>query len=241
MQAFLKSERCKSANLSSLIMSLSLGSNVPSILIDTMKEIIPHCMFMTSYGMTETGGSISMPQPKELEECPNTVGRLISGVRVKIVNTTTKDKCGIEEEGEICVKMPIPVMGYLRDESANQNSYDKDGYFVTGDVGYFDESGRLFISGRKKETFKNRGFSIWPAEIEDVIQKCPAVCYASVVNVYDDEIMSDLIAAVVVKNDQNSITAQEIYSLVAGKHSFIRLIFNYDLQYFFLTFFRSTR
>lgn len=190
---------------------------MPSILIDTMKEVIPHCIFRTSYGLSETGGGVSMTRPKELEECPNTVGRLVPGVRVKIVNIDTNEKCGIGEEGEICVKIPVPIIGYLRDETANKTSFDDEGYFITGDIGCFDETGRLFVSGRRKEIFKNRGFSLWPTEIEDIIQKHQAVRHACVVNVYDDEIMSDLVTAVVVKNEHHPITADEIYSLIAGK------------------------
>lgn len=190
---------------------------MPSVLIETMKNVIPNSIFITSYGLSETGGGVSITRPKELEECPNTVGRLVPGVQVKIVNIESNEKCGIGEEGEIFVKIPVPINGYLRDETANQTSFDKEGYFITGDIGYFDETGRLYVSGRRKEIFKCRSYSLWPTEIEDIIQKHEAIRHACVVNVYDDEVMSDLVTAVVVKNEHNTITAEEVYSLVAGK------------------------
>lgn len=136
---------------------------------------------------------------------------------MKIINENTNERCGISEEGEVYVKTTIPAMGYFRDEVANRSAFDEEGYFITGDIGYFDEAGRLFISGRKKEMFKVRGFVIWPSEIEDVILKNHAVRYACVINVYDDGIASDLAAAVIVRNEQYTITKDEICKLVTGK------------------------
>lgn len=167
--------------------------------------------------MTEICGSASCTLPNELEEHPNSGGQLVPGVQVKIINENTGEKCGIGEEGEIYVKMAIPTLGYYKDETTTKNSFDKDGYFISGDLGYFDESGRLIIIGRKKEIFKNCGFAVWPAELESLIVKNPAVQDACVVSVYDDEIMSDLPAAVVVRRENHSITKDEIYSIIAGK------------------------
>lgn len=182
-----------------------------------MKELIPQCVLMTTYGLTETGGSVTNTLPRELEEYPNTVGSLMSGVQMKIINEDTHKKCIIGEVGEMFVKVSVPSMGYFRDEIANRDSFDEDGYSITGDIGHFDESGRLYISGRKKDIFKNRGYSIWPTELENIIQKSSAVRQVCVVNIFDDEIMSDLPAAVVVKNEQHTITADEIYALVASE------------------------
>lgn len=182
-----------------------------------MKEALPHCLLMTAYGMTEIGGGVSVTLPNELLEHPTTAGHLIRGTRVKLINDQTGERCGINEEGEIHIKTSIPPMGYFRDEKANLSAFDQEGFFITGDIGYFDEVGRLYISGRKKEMFKVRNFVIWPAELEDVIQKHPAVRYACVVNVYDEEVASDLAAAVVVKNEQLQVTEDEIIKLIAGK------------------------
>lgn len=216
IQAFLKSDRCKSADLSSLTTCFSIGGYTPSIVNETIKVLVPHCIFLTAYGITETGGGVSITKPKELDEFPNTVGHLVSGIHVKVVNIQTNEKCGIGEEGEICVKIPVPIMGYLKDETESQVAFDDEGYFITGDIGYFDECGRLFINGRRKEIFKNRSFPVWPAEIEDVIQKHQAIRHACVVNLWDDDLATDLVTAVVVKNENYSISADEIYELVAG-------------------------
>lgn len=217
LQAFLKSERCQKADLSSLVACFPIGGFIPSVLVQTMKRIIPKCLLLTTYGMTETGGSISCTTPNELEEYPNSTGRLVPGVEVKIINEKTGKKCGILEEGEIYAKVPVSSMGYYKDEIATREAFDDEGYFITGDLGYFDESGRLYVVGRKKEIFKNCGFAVWPAELENLIIQHPGVQTACVVSVYDYDVMSELPAAVVVKADESSITEEEVYAIVASK------------------------
>lgn len=217
LQAFLKSERCEKADLSSLISCFPIGGFVPSVLVQTMKKIIPKCLLLTTYGMTEVGGSLSCTTPNELEEYPKSAGRLVPGVEVKIIHEQTGEKCGIGEEGEIYAKVPVPSMGYYKDEIATREAFDSEGYFITGDLGYFDDTGRLYIVGRKKEIFKNCGFAVWPAELENLIVKHPNVQTASVVSVYDNDVMSDLPAALVVKVDGSSITEKDVYAIIAGE------------------------
>ncbi|XP_055297009.1 probable 4-coumarate--CoA ligase 1 [Sitodiplosis mosellana] len=217
IQAFLKSERCENADLSSLLVCFSVGGFVPSVLVQTLKKLVPKCLLLTTYGMTEVCGSATCTLPNELEEQPNSGGRLVPGFIIKIINENTGEKCGIGEEGEIYIKTLMPSVGYYKDETATRNSFDKEGYFISGDLGYFDGSGRLIIIGRKKEIFKNCGFAIWPAELESLIVNNPAIKDASVVSVFDDDIMSDLPAAVVVKKESHSITEDEVYAIIADK------------------------
>lgn len=223
IQAFLKSERCESADLSSLFLCIAVGASVLPILVQTLKKLAPKCLLLTTYGCTEIGGGATCTLPNELEDHPNSGGRLVPGVEMKVIDVKTGEKCGIGEEGEIYIKMPMPSLGYYKDETATQNSFDEEGYFISGDLGYFDESGRLIIIGRKKEIFKNCGFAIWPAELESIIINNPAVKEASVVSVYDEQIMSELPAAVVVKKENHSITEDEIYSIIAGKNNLIEI------------------
>lgn len=107
---------------------------------------------------------------------------------------------------------------------ATKNAFDSDGYFITGDLEYFNADGRLSIIGRKKEIFKNRGFAIWPIELENLILKHPAVKVATVVSVYDDEMMTDLPAAVVIKQDGFLITEKQICDIIAGNVLFVNSI-----------------
>lgn len=204
-----------------------IGSVVPTVLIESAKQIMPRCFLMTGYAMTEVCTGVAMTVPNEMLEFPKSSGRCVPGVQVKIINNAG-EKCGINEDGEIHVRSPIPALGYYQDEIATKSAFDAENFFASGDIGLFDESGRIHIVGRKKEIFKNHGFAVSPAEIEDVILKNAAIQNACVVNVYDDDIMSDLPAAVVIVKDKNSITEDEVYSLVAGKNeNHIRLNSNY--------------
>lgn len=195
-------------------MCVIAGAILPVNLIDLMKKFIPHCMKLNGYGLTEVG-SISFTAPMELEKYIGTVGMLTSNVEVKIINESG-EKCGVGEEGEIFAKTPISYLGYYKNEEATKKSYDEEGYFMTGDLGYFDETNRLYIIGRKNEFFKSRDFAISTAEIENILLENQAICAACVVSIYDDKMITNLPAAVVVKNEQYSITEEKVYSLIAG-------------------------
>lgn len=168
--------------------------------------------------MTEIGGSASTTKPNELDEFPNIVGSLLPGVSIKIISSETNERCGIGEEGEICIKIPVRVLGYYENEEANRAAFDAQGYFITGDIGHIDESGRLFVTGRKTEIFKNCGFFVSPTELENIIIKHPLVQEVCVVSVFDDEIATDLPAAVIVRTKNSLITEHDVYSLIAGKY-----------------------
>lgn len=217
----LKSEQSQIADLSSLQQCILVGAQISHSLVNTMKQIIPNCAHITRYGATEIGG-MTRTIGNELEQYPGTVGRLSSNVQMKLINENTGERCGVGEKGEIFVKVLVPSMGYYKDETANRNAFDDEGYFITGDLGYFDESGRLYIDGRKNEFFKSRDFAISPVEIENILLEHPAIRLACVVSIYDDELMTNLPAAVIVKMEQHTITENEVYSLISGKTSINR-------------------
>lgn len=217
LQNVLKSDRSKTDDLSTLGLHILLGGHIPTVLVQSSKEILPKSVIITAYGLTEIGGGATLTAPTDLEQFPGSVGCLVPGTSIKLIDELTGKECGIGEKGEICVKLSIPSMGYFRDDEANRNAFDADGYFKSGDIGYFDESGRLYVSGRKKEIFKNRGYAIWPAEIEDVLLKNHAIRNVCVTPVFDEDMVSELPAAVVIKNESNSITRDEVYAIVADQ------------------------
>ncbi|XP_031638217.1 4-coumarate--CoA ligase-like 7 [Contarinia nasturtii] len=216
-QAIITSERARTTDLSSILKCFVIGSSVPQVLLENVQTIIPNCALFTIYGTTEVCGAISRTAPNELEQHPNSAGRLVPGANIKIINDSTGAKCGIEEEGEIYLKLPISSMGYYKDEMATRNSSDSEGYFISGDLGYFDRFGRLIINGRKKDVFKSCSYPVWPIEIENLILKHGSIKNVSVVGVYDDEKMTELPAAVVIRQEECSITENEVYNIVAGQ------------------------
>lgn len=194
-----------------------VGSFLPKPIIDSQREASPTCFLTTGYGMTELGSGISMTLPNELYLRPATVGRLMTGVRIKIVDVNTGENCGPNEEGEITAITTIPFSGYYSDKEATRDATDNDGFFRTGDIGYFDSDGYLFIVGRNKEIFKNRGFFVRPIEIEDILFASPNIKAACVVNVFDAQNVNELPAALVVKQNCAAITADDVAALISER------------------------
>lgn len=120
------------------------------------------------YGLTETSPILTAETNRD--KCPGSVGVPLPSVDLKIVN---KDKDGT---GEVYVKGPSIMLGYYNDKKKTKEAFDDDGYFKTGDYGYLNEDGFLFLTGRKSDTIVLRnGKNIYPDEIEVLINKIPYV------------------------------------------------------------------
>lgn len=77
-----------------------------------------------------------------------------------MVDVTTRNKLGHNQEGEICLKGPTKMKGYLGNEKQTREIFDEDGYLKTGDIGYYDEDGYIFIVDRIKELIKYKGYQV---------------------------------------------------------------------------------
>jgi acyl-CoA synthetase (AMP-forming)/AMP-acid ligase II/enoyl-CoA hydratase/carnithine racemase len=139
------------------------------------------------YGMTEaspvTHGNYIDP-----EKCrPNTVGVAIANTECRIVDVATGKDLGPNEEGEILIRGPQIMKGYLNDEAATAQTVDKDGWLHTGDIGIIDDEGRYRVYDRVKELIKYKGFQVPPAELEGILLTHPAVADAAVIPAPDVE------------------------------------------------------
>ena len=135
---------------------------------------------LNGYGMTETSPVISMNVPWANK--PGSVGRPIPGVDVRIIDNRGTD-LGRDTEGEIAVRGPNVMAGYLNHPEFTAERHTDDGFFLTGDLGLIDADGYLFIHGRKKELIIISGENVSPAEIEAVLLGHPMVADAAVVGV----------------------------------------------------------
>lgn len=105
----------------------------------------------------------------------------------------------------------------MNNDAANKSTYDSDGWLRTGDLGYFDENGVLFLIDRKKDMFKHANHQISPIELEMFIEQNIDVAAVCVVGIPDDA-TETLPAAVVIRNDvNNQISENDIFNLIAGK------------------------
>ncbi|MBD0840251.1 4-coumarate--CoA ligase family protein [Streptomyces sp. TRM68416] len=141
-----------------------------------------------AYGMTELSpGTHVVPLDAMREAPPGTVGRLIAGTEMRIVSLDDPDKdLGVGEDGEILIRGPQVMKGYLGRPDATAAMIDTDGWLHTGDVGHVDADGWLFVVDRVKELIKYKGFQVAPAELEALLLTHPGIADAAVIGVQDD-------------------------------------------------------
>ncbi len=114
----------------------------------------------------------------------------------------------VGEVGEIICNSPLASQGYYKDTRATEDSF-RNGWFYTGDLGYFDEEGYLYVVGRRKDMIKSGGISIYPLEIEEVLYSHPEVLEAAVIGLPDPE-WGEVTKAVVVLKEKAGTQAQEL-------------------------------
>lgn len=151
-----------------------------------LQRILPaDAPFTQIWAMTETACIASCLYPPENDDT-GSVGRFMPSIDVKLVDVDDPDtEVGpYDTRGELCVRGPNVVRGYLDNSKANAESWDRDGYFHTGDIALCDGETKLwYIVDRKKELIKVRGFQCAPAEIEGVLLQHPAVADVAVIGV----------------------------------------------------------
>ncbi|MET8246096.1 4-coumarate--CoA ligase family protein [Streptomyces sp. NPDC005202] len=142
-----------------------------------------------AYGMTELSpGTHVVPLDAMREAPPGAVGKLIAGTEMRIVSLADPDKdLGVGEVGEILIRGPQVMKGYLGRPDATAAMIDADGWLHTGDVGHVDAGGWLFVVDRVKELIKYKGFQVAPAELEALLLTHPGIADAAVIGVYNDD------------------------------------------------------
>lgn len=195
-------------DLSSLRVASTGGTTVPQRLIERMQALIGDAV-MTGYGLTETAGSVTntaIGDPARV--IVETTGRPLSNIELRIVDADHADVAP-GTPGEIAVRGPQVMRGYLDDPAATASVFTADGYLLTGDVGWVDTDGNLRITDRLKDMYLVGGFNAYPAEIEQVICRLPGVAHAAVIGV-DDERLGQVGHAFVVTSPGSAPTAEEL-------------------------------
>ena len=184
-----------------------LDSSLTRACMDRLK-----CQIRQGYGMTETS-PVTHSSPSNHQEVKfGSVGVPAPNTECKIVSLETGEMLGPRQEGELCVRGPQVMRGYLNRPEATAATIDADDWLHTGDIAYADEDGHFFIVDRAKELIKYKGFQVPPAELEGVLLRHPAIADAAVIPVSDPEAGELPKAYVVLKSDA---TAQEIMDFVA--------------------------
>ena len=145
------------------------------------------CDVRQGYGLTEMSPVTHTARAGGAGQNLSTVGPPLANTEARIVDLTTGAELGANEEGEICVRGPQMMKGYLNRPDATAAMIGADGWLHTGDVGHADEHGRLFVVDRVKELIKYKGLQIAPAELESVLLTHPSVADAAVIPMADEE------------------------------------------------------
>jgi fatty-acyl-CoA synthase/long-chain acyl-CoA synthetase len=184
-------------------LAITGGKVHPAILAALKRNLTPNVY--RTYASTDSG-QMAISKPSDMDAKPDAAGRPVWCVDLRIVDDNGKPvKLG--EVGEIICQSPLATHGYYKNPEATNASF-RDGWFYTGDLGYFDEEGFLFVAGRKKDMVKSGGISIYPLEIESVLYQHPAVLEAAVIGVPDPQWGEALKAVIVVKNGAEISTDQ---------------------------------
>lgn len=146
------------------------------------------------------------------------VGVLLAGTECKIVDLETGQTLPADKDGEVCVRGPSLMKGYLGNQEATDAMIDKDGWLKTGDIGHLDEEGFLFLVDRLKELIKYKGFQVAPAELEDILLGHPDVVDVGVIGIPDEE-AGELPKAFIVKKHGSDVTEQSVQEYVESKVS----------------------
>lgn len=176
----------------------------------------PQTMFLQGFGMTETS-------PLALQVPPNntrlaSTGGPPSNTEAKVIAIASECHKGLgpNTTGEICIRGPQVMKGYLNNDEANADIFLPNGWLRTGDVGHYDEDGFFYITDRIKELIKVKAFQVPPAELEGILRNHPKILEAAVIP-RSDEVSGELPRAVVVLREGTKATEEEIYNYVAER------------------------
>ncbi|XP_022738346.1 4-coumarate--CoA ligase-like 9 isoform X1 [Durio zibethinus] len=212
--AFIKSDLTKKYDLSSLLLLGCGGAPLGKEVAEQFKEKFPTVELIQGYGLTETGGGATRVIGPEEAARYGTVGRLAENMEAKIVDPGTGEVLPPGQRGELWLRGPTVMKGYVGDEKATAETLDSEGWLKTGDICYFDSEGFLYIVDRLKELIKYKAYQVPPAELEHILHSHPEIADAAVIP-YPDEEAGQIPMAYVVRNPGSSITEAQVMDFIA--------------------------
>jgi len=208
IQMVLQSADCAATDFSSLKRILYGGSPIPvPVLRQAVKTF--DCDFEQGYGLTETVGPVAMLRPEDhlddskMQSC----GKAVPGTKIRVVNEEGQD-CATGDVGEIVVSGAQLMNGYWQRPDETKETI-QDGWLRTGDAGYFDSDGYLYIFDRLKEMIVSGAENVYPAEVERVLSEFAGIAEVAVIGVPDPK-WGEAVKAVVVTTPGATLLEQDI-------------------------------
>ncbi|KAL9335342.1 hypothetical protein Peur_072523 [Populus x canadensis] len=209
----LKSDLTNKYDLSSLRRLSCGGAPLSKEVAEKFKRKFPQAEIMQGYGLTEAGAVSRIIGPEECNRHAS-VGRLCGNMEAKIVDSLTGEAFGPGKRGELWLRGPSIMKGYVGDEKATAETLDSEGWLKTGDLCFFDSEGFLYIVDRLKELIKYKAYQVPPVELEQLLLSNPEIADAAVIP-YPDEEAGQIPMAYVVRKPGSSITEAHIMDSIA--------------------------
>lgn len=208
MIMLLKNEDCFKDNWEYLRYVLCGGSALSRKGLEIAKSVFGDERIVVTYGLTEAGPRVSTLLPKDISRKIGSVGQAMSGIKVGIAENMELEESGRYRVGEIMVQGPSIMKGYYKLKTETE-AILKGGWLHTGDLGYIDEEGFIYIVGRKKNVIISAGLNIYPEEIEEILQCYPQV-KESYVYSYENELLGEVPVADIVVEDPDIFSMEQL-------------------------------
>jgi acyl-CoA synthetase len=204
------------------------GSAVPPALVRGLLDI--GVTTQNAFGMTENH-SFQYTRPDDsADTIAATCGRPCEGMEIALWSESNQDEAVAQGSvGELGVRGPSLMLGYFGDQASTERSFNRHGWFMTGDLARLDESGNLQIVGRKKDLIIRGGHNIYPARIEDFAMRCRSVAKAAAFPVSDERLGERVCLAVIPRPNETIAPAELLAHLNANGLS------KYDMPEYFVT------
>jgi len=199
---------CAETDFSSLKRILYGASPMPVSTLQRAMQIFS-CEFEQGYGMTETVGPVAMLRPQDHDSGPKlqSCGQAAPGSEIRVVDSDG-NRCATGEVGEIIVS-GLQLMKAYWNRPEDTAKTIRDGWLYSGDAGYYDADGYLYIHDRLKDMIVSGGENVYPAEVEKVLSRCSGIADVAVIGVPDDR-WGEAVKALVVLQPGSEISAQDI-------------------------------
>jgi len=212
----LKSGLAERYDTSSLNIIAMMGTSVPVSLMNAFKKAFPHVVVLQGYGLTETSPLVTLTKREDADQKRSSIGMPVDGAEIKVIDEKG-NPLGIDEIGELIVKGPMVMKGYLDLPEQNRERI-KDGYFYTNDLVKYDSDNYFYHMGRRDDlVVLANGLNVYPAEIKNIIFSHPAVLDSEVIGIYSEKQQGNILHAFVVPAPNAPLKENEIRDLCSKR------------------------
>ncbi|MFD1710239.1 AMP-binding protein [Ottowia sp. GY511] len=184
------------------------GSNVEPALLKRLQTAFPNATLMNLYGLSESSGAVVMtPRGATQDALLNSIGKPLRGASVRVLNPDGTD-AAVGEVGELLFRGCGVIPRYVGAQQ-DEGTFDAEGWLHSGDMGYQDAAGQIYLMGRRKDMFLQGGFNVYPAEVEGVIGALPGVVMVAGIGV-PDPVLGEIGRYYVVAKPDSGQTADAI-------------------------------